>query len=333
MWVKLTLPPWRRRRCPLRTLRLTSSSRAGTVRTEVAVGTSRLASIASTIRAAAPRSGTSSGSALPSPSAAGLPWAPACPGLGGRLGCRPGPSGGSRPPAPWLAAPPGGRGAAAAVGAGRPRPRPGPRPSPRPPPRRRRPGARSRRRSPARRGSPTPGCPGTGGRSRRSAQRWRRTPVVRTNPSAAPPLARDLVGSSLPPMPHPLPAASRASGRDRWCLSRRRAARATMLVPARMASSSKASLPRWDQPGSLRIRARLPAAWNCCGCSSTSRTHRSAEHPPVDGSDRWRPPSASRTRWPRGRPRKRDIATNVKRVERAGFARRAEKGRERSSGS
>ena len=39
MWVKLTLPPWRRRRCPLSTLRLTSSSRAGTVRTEVAVGT------------------------------------------------------------------------------------------------------------------------------------------------------------------------------------------------------------------------------------------------------------------------------------------------------
>jgi hypothetical protein len=66
MWVKLTLPPWRRRRWPLRTLRLTSSSRAGTVRTEVAVGTSRLASIASTIRAAAPRRGTRWGSAFPS---------------------------------------------------------------------------------------------------------------------------------------------------------------------------------------------------------------------------------------------------------------------------
>jgi hypothetical protein len=76
MWVKLTLPPWRRRRCPLRTLRLTSSSRAGTVRTEVAVGTSRLASIASTILAAAPRSGTSWGSPLPSP-----------PDVAGAFGC------------------------------------------------------------------------------------------------------------------------------------------------------------------------------------------------------------------------------------------------------
>src|SRR6266511_3523293 len=56
-WVKLTLPPRWRRRCPLSTLRLTSSSLAGMTRTEVAVGTARLASITSTMRAAAPRSG------------------------------------------------------------------------------------------------------------------------------------------------------------------------------------------------------------------------------------------------------------------------------------
>src|SRR6266545_3281414 len=55
MWVKLTLPPRCRRRWPLSTLRLTSSSLAGITRTEVAVGTARLASIASTMRAAAPR--------------------------------------------------------------------------------------------------------------------------------------------------------------------------------------------------------------------------------------------------------------------------------------
>src|SRR5437763_15436205 len=40
------------------TLRLTSSSRAGTSRNEVAVGTSRLASMLVTIRAAAPRRGS-----------------------------------------------------------------------------------------------------------------------------------------------------------------------------------------------------------------------------------------------------------------------------------
>ena len=96
------LLPWRRRRCPLRTLRLTSSSRAGTVRTEVAVGTSWLASIASTIRAAAPRSGTSSGAALPSPSGAALGFgfssALAGAGCGLAAGC-------SALAGSWLAAP------------------------------------------------------------------------------------------------------------------------------------------------------------------------------------------------------------------------------------
>ena len=200
MWVKLTLPPWRRRRCPLRTLRLTSSSRAGTVRTEVAVGTSRLASIASTIRAAAPRSGTSSGSAFPSPSGFALAFGPALsPPLAAGLGLSSAlaagfSAAGSLAAGPWREVPPAGSaGRPTPAAARRPRPPPGPRRCrlPRPSPRRRRPGTRSRRRSPARRGSPSRGCPGTAGRSRRSARRWRRTPVVRTSSSAHHPRHRD----------------------------------------------------------------------------------------------------------------------------------------------
>src|SRR6478609_6779707 len=61
-WVKLILPPRVRPRYPLITSRLTSSSLAGTSRKLVAVGTSRLASMLVTIRAAAPRSGWLSGS-------------------------------------------------------------------------------------------------------------------------------------------------------------------------------------------------------------------------------------------------------------------------------
>src|ERR1700704_6110512 len=58
-WVKLTLPPPPlRRRWLLRIWRLTSSSLAGTTRSDVAVGTVRLASMFSTMRAAAPRRGT-----------------------------------------------------------------------------------------------------------------------------------------------------------------------------------------------------------------------------------------------------------------------------------
>src|SRR5262245_46849873 len=57
-WVKLTLPRPTRLRWLLRIWRLTSSSFAATVRTDVAVGTPRLASMLSTTRAAAPRSGS-----------------------------------------------------------------------------------------------------------------------------------------------------------------------------------------------------------------------------------------------------------------------------------
>jgi hypothetical protein len=55
-WVKLTLVPPVRARWLLRIIRLTSRSLAGTVRTDVAVGTPRLASMFWTIRADAPRS-------------------------------------------------------------------------------------------------------------------------------------------------------------------------------------------------------------------------------------------------------------------------------------
>src|SRR3954462_4168183 len=55
--VKLTFPRPVRDRWLLRIWRLTSSSFAGTLRTDVAVGTPRLASMFSTMRAAAPRIG------------------------------------------------------------------------------------------------------------------------------------------------------------------------------------------------------------------------------------------------------------------------------------
>src|SRR3989440_10067068 len=67
--VKLTLSPPVRARWLFRICRLTSSSLAGTVRTEVAVGTPSEASMFSTIRAVAPRIGT--GRSDPSVSAAG----------------------------------------------------------------------------------------------------------------------------------------------------------------------------------------------------------------------------------------------------------------------
>src|SRR5512133_635614 len=57
-WVKLTLAPPVRARWLFRICRLTSSSLAGTVRTEVAVGTASEASMFSTMRAVAPRIGT-----------------------------------------------------------------------------------------------------------------------------------------------------------------------------------------------------------------------------------------------------------------------------------
>src|SRR5438105_1325609 len=66
--VKLTLAPPVRARWLFRICRLTSSSLAGTVRTEVAVGTPSEASMFSTIRAVAPRIGT--GRSAPSASGA-----------------------------------------------------------------------------------------------------------------------------------------------------------------------------------------------------------------------------------------------------------------------
>src|SRR3954451_10101309 len=65
-WVKLTLPPRVRPRYPLMILRLTSRSLAGTSRNEVAVGTPRLASMLTTIRADAPRRGAPAPSSVPS---------------------------------------------------------------------------------------------------------------------------------------------------------------------------------------------------------------------------------------------------------------------------
>src|ERR1700761_4653404 len=72
MCVKLTLAPVVRANWLFRTRRLTSRSRAGTVRTLVAVGTARLASMLATMREAAPRSGVdSSFSGRPDGAAAG----------------------------------------------------------------------------------------------------------------------------------------------------------------------------------------------------------------------------------------------------------------------
>ncbi len=56
-WVKLTFPCPEASRCLLRRRRFSSSVRTGIVRTEVAVGTWRLASMFSTIRTAPPRIG------------------------------------------------------------------------------------------------------------------------------------------------------------------------------------------------------------------------------------------------------------------------------------
>ena len=59
--VKLTFMPEVLTSWSLSAARFTSSRRAGTVLTEVAVGTPRLATMFDTIRAAAPRSGVASG--------------------------------------------------------------------------------------------------------------------------------------------------------------------------------------------------------------------------------------------------------------------------------
>src|SRR5258708_25129010 len=80
-WVKEPLPPRPRARWLLITIRLSISSFAETARTDVAVGTRRLASMLATVREAAPRSLISAappwtGSAWEaSLSIAGAPWA------------------------------------------------------------------------------------------------------------------------------------------------------------------------------------------------------------------------------------------------------------------
>src|SRR5579871_574972 len=70
-WVKLTFPPRRRARWLLRMVRLISSSLAGTRRTDVAVGTAKLASMLATMRAAAPLSGCGRSPSVPGTVAAG----------------------------------------------------------------------------------------------------------------------------------------------------------------------------------------------------------------------------------------------------------------------
>src|SRR6056297_3720399 len=77
-WVKLTLPWPERKRKPLITLRLTSSSLAGTLRKLVAVGTVRLRSMLAAIAAPTPRiglPGSSSGFSFGVGSAAGAGFA------------------------------------------------------------------------------------------------------------------------------------------------------------------------------------------------------------------------------------------------------------------
>ena len=148
-WVKLTLPCPTRFRWLFRICRLTSSSLAATVRTEVAVGTWRLASMFSTMRAAEPRSG-----AAVSPSMTGGGAAPPVFELGAGLGSAlP-----EQPEQRWR------------VGRGRCL------------------GVRSRRRSPATRPRPSPGSRGTGGTSlRRARSSGPGLRTCRSGPSGWPP--------------------------------------------------------------------------------------------------------------------------------------------------
>ena len=188
-WVKLTLPPWVSRRSWLLTIRrLTSSSLAGTVRTEVAVGTARLSSIRLAI-GRRHRSAAGTRPRLPPP----LRWRAAR--VSGRCRCRGCgaerrvPVSGRRVPvlAPQVSVRP-----PLAAPLARALPLLG-EPSPRlvglyrpevlgrfPPPRlTRRWVRRNRRRTPARRATPTPGPRRTGGTSRRSARCWARSSPLR----------------------------------------------------------------------------------------------------------------------------------------------------------
>ena len=71
MWVKLTLAPVVRASWLFKMRRLTSRSRAGTVRTLVAVGTPRLASMFVTMRDAEPRRTVAASPSAPAGAAGG----------------------------------------------------------------------------------------------------------------------------------------------------------------------------------------------------------------------------------------------------------------------
>src|SRR5690242_10182298 len=89
-WVKETLPPRPRLRWLLMTMRLSMSSLAGTARTLVAVGTSRLASMLVTVRAATPLRRTSSAPAGTAGAGAGLAAALGAGAWAGGAGARAG---------------------------------------------------------------------------------------------------------------------------------------------------------------------------------------------------------------------------------------------------
>ena len=208
-WVNDTLPPRPRGRWLLMTMRLSMSSLAGTARTLVAVGTSRLASMLVTTRAAGPLSGVT-------PSALGLrsagcpadvfsagvfslgvlAAAAAWPGPGPPAGSVPAPArrpASGRPgrpsvgrrragwrlswtrPAPGLPGPPGWRrrSPAPAPGGSSIRCRPGWRCRP----------ACSPGRSPTTRGRRCSCRRGTAGRAPRRATRWARSPRARCRPA------------------------------------------------------------------------------------------------------------------------------------------------------
>ena len=86
-WVKLTLPPVNSARCWFMSVRFSSSRRTGIVRTELAVGTERLACMFSTRRRAGPIRGTAAGAT--SGGAGTLPRGGAASGTGGGGAIRP----------------------------------------------------------------------------------------------------------------------------------------------------------------------------------------------------------------------------------------------------
>src|SRR5712691_495505 len=121
-WVKEILPPRPRARWLLITIRLSTSSLAGTARTDVAVGTARLASMLATVREAAPRSRISLAARAACPAVATSPFGVAAEPEAGPSGPPglvpvPGPAP-ERPPAgvPPAGVPPAGCAAGAAGG-------------------------------------------------------------------------------------------------------------------------------------------------------------------------------------------------------------------------